>query len=86
MMTYIALISTYVVFGGLGYLLSRRFKKHLTVRTWVTLAIATIFSQWVLPNVRIIDIFDFKMFVNFSLQGFFLGILAGFSIRAIKAT
>lgn len=86
MVEFIALISTYVVFGGIGFLLSRRFKKPLTVNTWIILAVATILSQWILPSARVIDIFGFKMFVNYSLQGFFGGVLTGFSIRAIKAS
>ena len=85
MVDFIALISTYVVFGGIGFVFSRRFKKPMTVTTWVIIAVATILSQWTLPSTQIIDIFGFKMFVNYSLQGFFCGILAGLSIRAIKA-
>jgi hypothetical protein len=85
MMEVIALFSTYVVFCGIGYLLSRRFKKPLTVNIWIILAVATILSQWILPSTQIIDIFGLRMFVNYSLQGFFGGMLAGLSIRAIKA-
>ena len=85
MLEFIALISTYVLFGGIGFVLSRRLKKPLSVNMWIILAVATILSQWIVPNARIIDIFGFKMFVNYSLQGFFSGMLAGFSIRAIKA-
>ena len=85
MVDFIALISTYVVFGGIGFLLSRRFKKPLTVTAWIILAVVTILSQWILPSTQIIDIFGFRMFVNYSLQGFFGGMLVGLSIRAIKA-
>ena len=85
MVDIIALISIYVVFGGIGFLLSRRFKKTLTVTTWVVLAVVTILSQWILPSTQIIDIFGLRMFFNYSLQGFFGGMVAGLSIRAIKA-
>ncbi len=84
MVQFIALISTYIVFGGIGYLISRRFKKRLTANTWITLAVATIFAQWVMPNALVVGIFEFKMFANYCLQGFFGGLLSGLSIRAIK--
>ena len=85
MIPYIALISTYVVFGGLGYFVSRRFKKRVTVNTWIVLAVATVFSQWVMPNAWVIGAWEFHMTVNYSLQGFFGGMLAGLSLRAIRA-
>ena len=85
MMEIIALISTYAVFGGIGYLLSRLFKKPLTVNIWVILAFLTIFSQWVMVSAMVVGFWEFKMSMNYSLQGFFGGILAGLSIRTIRA-
>ena len=60
MMEVIALISTYVVFGGIGYLLSRRLKKPLTANIWIILGVATILSQWIMPGARVM----FKVCVN----------------------
>jgi len=85
MIEYIALILTYAVFGGIGYLLSRLFKKPLTVNMWIVLAFLTISSQWVMVSAMIVGLWELKMYLNYSLQGFFGGILAGLSIRAIRA-
>ena len=85
MVTYLGLICTYVVFGGIGYLVSRQFTQRVTVWAWVILAVLTIFSQWVMVSALVVDIFEFRMFMNYSLQAFFAGILAGLSIRTIRA-
>jgi hypothetical protein len=85
MMEYVALVSTYAVFGGMGYLFSRLFKKPLTVNIWIILAFLTIFSQWVMVSAMIVGFWEFKMYMNYSLQGFFGGMLTGLSIRAIRA-
>jgi hypothetical protein len=85
MIEYVALISTYAIFGGIGYLLSRLFKKPLTVNMWIVLAFLTIFSQWVMVSATVVGFWEFKMYLNYSLQGFFGGILAGLSIRAIRS-
>jgi len=52
---------------------------------WIVLAFLTISSQWVMVSAMIVGLWELKMYLNYSLQGFFGGILAGLSIRAIRA-
>jgi hypothetical protein len=85
MIEVIALIFTYALFGGIGYLLSRQFKRPLTVNVWAILAFLTIFSQWVMVSAMVVGIWEFKMYLNYCLQGIFGGILSGLSIRTIRA-
>ena len=84
MLAVIAFVSTYICFGGIGYLLSRLFKKRLTVTTTIVLLLLTIFSQWVMTSAKMIGLFEFNMYMNYSLQALFGGILLGRTIRVIK--
>ena len=84
MLEIIAFFFTYILFGGIGYLLSGQFKKSLTVSTFAILLLLTIISQWILPGAKMIGVFDFNMYMNFSLQALFGGVLLGRGIRAIK--
>ncbi len=85
MVEIIAFLCTYIIFGAIGYILSRQFKKPLTVNWFIGLLLLTIISQAVLPTARLIGIFDFVVYVGPSLQAFLAGILLGRTIRAIKA-
>ena len=80
----ISFIATYLVFGMIGSLLSRKFKRPVKVSVWVALAIVTVLSQWILPGTRVISIFGFEMFANYILQATFAGILLGLAYREIR--
>ncbi len=84
MVDVLAFIVTYIVFGAIGYFTSGRFKKALTVTTFIVLLVATIVSQAIFPTARLIGIFEFNIYIGPSLQAFLAGMLLGRTIRAIR--
>jgi hypothetical protein len=80
----ISFIATYLVFGTLGFVLSRKFKRPVNVSIWVALAILTVLSQWILPGTRVVSFFEYEMFANYILQATFAGILVGLAYREIR--
>ncbi len=84
MLETFAFLFTYILLGTVGYFVSHRFKKPLTVGTFIVLLVVTIASQAILPTVRLIDIFGCIVYVGPSLQALLAGILLGRTIKAIK--
>ena len=80
----IAFLVTYILFGSIGYYVSRRFKRPLTITGFIALLLLTIVSQAILPQTRIIGIFEFNIYFGPSLQALLAGVLLGRTIRAIK--
>jgi hypothetical protein len=79
-----SLVFTYLVFGFVGFRLSRRFKTPVTFVTWIELVIATILAMYVMPNAMLIRIFDFEILINHALQAIGVGIIIGLATREIR--
>jgi hypothetical protein len=79
-----SLVFTYLVFGFLGFRLSRRFKTPVTLLTWIELVVATILAMYVMPNAILIGIFEFKILINNALQAIGVGIIIGLATREIR--
>jgi hypothetical protein len=82
----LALLTTYLVFGGIGYVISKKFKKPPTLITWILLIIGTAMSAYIGigPNAYLISIFGFNIHINFALQALGIGIILGLMVREIK--
>lgn len=80
----VSFVATYLVFGVIGFVLSRRFKRPVKVSIWVALAIVAVLSQWILPGTRVVSVFGFEMFGNYILQATFAAILLGLAYREIR--
>jgi hypothetical protein len=79
-----SLVFTYLVFGFLGYRLSRKFKRPVTLLTWIELIIATVLAMYVMPNAILIRMFDFEILINHALQAIGVGIIIGLATREIR--
>lgn len=84
MLEAIAFLVTYIFFGTIGYFVSRRSKRPLTVTQFIALLLLTIVSQAILPQTRIIGIFEFNIYFGPSLQALLAGVLLSRTIRAIR--
>ncbi len=79
-----ALVFTYLVFGFLGFRLSKKFKRPVTLLTWIALIIATVLAMFVMPNAIFIGVFEFQILINHSLQAIGVGIIIGLATREIR--
>jgi len=79
-----ALIITYLLFGFLGFRLSIKFKRPVTLLTWIGLIIATILAMSVMPGAILIGVFEFQILVNNALQATGVGIIIGLATREIR--
>lgn len=82
----IALVVTYAVFGALGFPLAGRFRRPVTVPTWIFVVWGTLFagSVYIGKSARLISIFGFNVYFNAALQALSLGVLLGLVVREIK--
>jgi hypothetical protein len=81
-----ALVATYVVFGAVGFTLSKRFRRPVALPTWifVLLGIVLAGSVYIGKNARLISVFDFNIYFNTTLQALGLGVLVGLVVREMK--
>ena len=83
--TITSVLITYIISGLIGFLVSRKIKAKPSTFGWVLLITVTILSQWILAGTRVIAIFQFEMYANQILQGFFAGLLLGLLLKKIKS-
>ena len=82
----VAIIVTYVVFGSLGYRISRKIKRPIGLGMWITAVLATFLAGYILPgpNSYLISGFGFNFYVSTSLQAVGVGIVIGLAMRELK--
>ncbi len=80
----VALFATCVIFGTIGFQLSKKFKGPVSVLTWIVLILATLLVGGIMPSAVVIGIFKFKILVSRSLQALGLGIMLGLVTREIR--
>ena len=78
------LIVTYLVFGVIGFRLSRRFRSPVDIVTWIVLIIATFLSGWFMVGARLIGAGEHGIHFNTTLQAIGIGIIIGLAIREIR--
>jgi amino acid transporter len=79
-----ALVVTYLLFGFLGFRLSRKFKRPVSPLTWSVLIVATVLAMGVMPGAILIGAFEFRILINHSLQAIGVGVIIGLSTREIR--
>ena len=80
----LALIITYVVFGLLGYRLSKRFKRPVSLVTWVVLVLLTLLAIGIMPGATLIGAGKVGIHINFALQAIGVAIIIGLAAREIR--
>ena len=83
MINLLSILFTFAAFGVMGFYLSRKFPRPISVQIWIILALGTIASQWIAPGARLVSIFEFQISINYSLQALGAGIIAGLVYREI---
>ncbi len=76
-MALTSLLTTYVFFGVVGFLIGRSIKVRPNTIGWILLAFLVLLSQWVFLGTRVIAIFDFQIYGNQVLQALSFGTLIG---------
>jgi len=80
----LSLIFTYLVFGYLGYRLSGKFKRPVSLVTWFVLVIATLLAMYTMPRAILVGAFEFRVLINHALQAVGVGIIIGLATREIR--
>jgi len=71
-------IVTYLILGGIGYSVSKKFKQPVSLVSFVLIILATIVAGSIgIGAGRLTDISGFRMYINWSIQAFGLGIIIG---------
>ena len=86
LLNIIATIVTYLVFGSIGYRLSRKFKRPVRITTWIGTILGTLLVGYVLPGDHsyLISGFGFNVFVSMAFSAIGVGVVVGLAIRELK--
>jgi len=79
-----SLAFTWSVFGGLGYFFAKRFKQPVSIVIWVLIILATAFAVLLGTSAKLISVFGFEVFLNWSLRAFGIGLIIGLLVRLLK--
>jgi uncharacterized membrane protein YbhN (UPF0104 family) len=80
----VAIIFTYVVFGYLGYSISKRFRRPVSLATWLVVVFVTFFASFFAPSAILIGGGEFIVHINEALQAIGVGIIIGLATREIR--
>jgi hypothetical protein len=69
---------TYLVFMGVGYLISTRLHTPHRPATWAALIVAILAAGFIGTNTALLSAFGAAIYLNALLQGLGIGLLAGF--------
>ena len=77
---------TCLVFGGLGYLASKRLKQPIAIFTWVLIVAATlVLGSFFAATAKLVSIFGFDVYVNWSVRVFGVGLIIGLLIHLARS-
>ena len=80
----IALALTYLIFGTIGYLVSKKLRRPIGLLTWIELILTTLAIVFVMPNSIFIGIGEFKIYISTTLQAIGVGIIIGLATRQLR--
>ncbi len=83
-MEIFSIFFTYAVFIALGFRFSKKFKKPVSVKTWIILIAAALLTGFIMADTRLISLFKFAVYLNRSLEALCLGIITGLLINKIR--
>lgn len=83
-MTALSNLITFVLFAGLGYLLSRFL--HFSWTLFVLLLLGAVIGWWIGINTVLLSVFRFGMHLNWAIAACCLGLLAGVLLRGRYAS
>ncbi len=79
-----ALIMTFLIFGPLGYRLSKKIKRPVSLVMWIFVVLLTLAAGASMPSAILVGIFEFKIFLCYSLMALGTGMIAGLAMREVK--
>jgi hypothetical protein len=80
----LAIVFTYVVFGLLGYRLSRKFKRPVAPVTWIVLVVLSLGAIQIAPGATIIGAGNVGIHFNYAFQAIGVGIIIGLVTREMR--
>jgi hypothetical protein len=80
----VALLITLLIFGSVGYRLSKRIKSPVSAVTWILLVLFTLLAGSFMRLGILLGIFEFKIYAPYSLMALGIGILIGLGTREIR--
>jgi multidrug transporter EmrE-like cation transporter len=82
--TVLSLAITYLVFGYLGYKVSKKFKRPVSLAVWIVMVVATFTCSFFSPGAMLIGGAGFSIHINEALQAIGIGIIIGLTAREIR--
>ena len=79
-----ALLITLLVFGSIGYRLSKRMKSPVSAVTWILLVLFTLLAGSFIRLGILLGIFEFKIYASYSLMALGIGMIIGLGTREIR--
>ena len=76
---------TFAGFVFVGLQVARKRTRPVHPAVWIALGLFVLIGWAIGINVRIIDVFGFRMCLNEMIEGFAIGLLAGLAIRKISS-
>ena len=80
----VAIVLTYVVFGYIGYRTSRRFKRPVSVVTWLVIVFVTFAVSFFAESAILIGGGEFIVRFNQAFQAVGVGIIIGLATRELR--
>ena len=80
----VSIIFTYVIFGFVGYRISGRFRRPVSLATWLVIVFLTFFASFFAPSAILIGGGKFIVHINEALQAIGVGIIIGLATREIR--
>ena len=85
--SYAAIISrllTTIVFGYVGFKLSKQFSPPKNVIAWIILILVVLLSSYIGVNAKLVAVDEFGLYLNSLLLGSGFGLILGFINKLIK--
>ncbi len=79
-----ALIITLLIFGYVGYKVSKKLKSVLSFVAWILMIAIALYAGNALNIGILVGIFQFKIYISTSLTALGLGIIVGLAMQEIR--
>ncbi len=76
-------VITFLIFGGLGAVLSARLALPVRLMTWILLVIGILVGAYVGVGTRLVSVFGVAIHVNWAIQSFLIGMALALIARTV---
>lgn len=80
----LAVIFMLLAFGLIGYKISNRIKSPVSVVKWILLILLVLLAWDIMKHGILLDIFQSRIYISYSLMAVVLGIIIGLATREIR--